>query len=75
MSPVADSDKALLDEAEATAAKAVATLVQDGIEKGMGLYNGMDLRESVGEPAGPQENSSSSRSVGPTLKKEQREDG
>jgi PTH1 family peptidyl-tRNA hydrolase len=46
LSRVAKSDRALLDQAEEVAAKAVESLVADGIEKAMAAYNGVDLREA-----------------------------
>ena len=48
LSPVANNDKEILDQAEAVAAKAVESLIAEGIEKAMALYNGLDLRERGG---------------------------
>jgi PTH1 family peptidyl-tRNA hydrolase len=45
LSRVAASDKALVGQAEELAAKAVESLITDGIEKTMAAYNGIDLRE------------------------------
>ena len=45
LSRVAKADRALLDQAEDIAVKAVETLIADGIEKAMAAYNGIDLRE------------------------------
>jgi peptidyl-tRNA hydrolase, PTH1 family len=45
LSRVAKGDRALLEQAEGIAEKAVETLVADGIEKAMAAYNGIDLRE------------------------------
>ena len=45
LSPVARSDGALLEQAVEVAGKAVETLVTEGIEKAMALYNGIDLRK------------------------------
>ena len=45
LSRVAKADRDLLVQAEEIAAKAVETLVADGIEKAMAAYNGIDLRE------------------------------
>jgi PTH1 family peptidyl-tRNA hydrolase len=45
LSRVAKGDRALLEEAEAVAEKAVETLVAEGIKKAMAAYNGIDLRE------------------------------
>ncbi|HEV8592197.1 MAG TPA: aminoacyl-tRNA hydrolase [Pyrinomonadaceae bacterium] len=45
LSRVAKSDGALLNQAEEIAAKAVESLLRDGIEKAMAAYNGIDLRE------------------------------
>jgi PTH1 family peptidyl-tRNA hydrolase len=49
LSRVAKGDKALLDQAEDIAARAVETLIADGIEKAMAEYNGIDLREDAAE--------------------------
>jgi PTH1 family peptidyl-tRNA hydrolase len=45
LSRVAKGDRALLDQTEEIAVKAVDTLIVDGIEKAMAAYNGIDLRE------------------------------
>jgi len=45
LSPVAKADRDLLVQAEEISAKAVETLIADGIEKAMAAYNGIDLRE------------------------------
>lgn len=45
LSLVAKGDRILLEQAEGIAAKAVETLVAEGIEKAMAAYNGLDLRE------------------------------
>ena len=45
LSSVARSDRELLEQAEGIAGKAVETLVSEGIEKAMAVYNGIDLRE------------------------------
>jgi peptidyl-tRNA hydrolase, PTH1 family len=49
LSRVAKSDRVLLDQAEEVAVKAVDTLVAEGIEKAMAVYNGIDLREEEKE--------------------------
>src|SRR2546421_7036012 len=46
LSRVAKSDRALLDQAEEVAVKAVEDLIAEGIEKAMAAYNGIDLRET-----------------------------
>jgi len=46
LSRVAKSDRALLDQAEEVAVKAVKDLIAEGIEKAMAAYNGIDLRET-----------------------------
>ena len=45
LSQVAKSDRALLDQTEEIAAKAVESLLTHGIEKAIAAYNGIDLRE------------------------------
>jgi peptidyl-tRNA hydrolase, PTH1 family len=45
LSRVAKADRDLLIQAEEIAAKAVETLVAEGIKKAMAAYNGIDLRE------------------------------
>jgi peptidyl-tRNA hydrolase, PTH1 family len=45
LSPVTKGDRDLLSQAEEIAVRAVETLVADGIEKAMAVYNGIDLRE------------------------------
>ena len=45
LSPVTDHDRAVLDKAEIMAAKAMESVITDGIEKAMSVYNGVDLRE------------------------------
>ena len=49
LSRVAKGDRAVLDQAEETAIRAVESLIADGIEKAMAAFNGMDLREDPGE--------------------------
>jgi peptidyl-tRNA hydrolase, PTH1 family len=44
LSPVTDSDKDVLRRSERVSAKAVETLIADGIDKAMAVYNGLDLR-------------------------------
>jgi len=46
LSRVAKGDRALLDQAEEVAVKAVEDLIAEGIEKAMAVYNGIDLRET-----------------------------
>ena len=46
LSRVAKSDRAVLDQAEEVAVKAVEDLIAEGIEKAMAAYNGIDLRET-----------------------------
>lgn len=48
LSRVGKADRVLLDQTEEIAAKAVETLIGDGIEKAMAVYNGVDLREIGG---------------------------
>jgi len=45
LSRVGKADRALLDQTEGIAIKAVETLIADGIEKAMADFNGIDLRE------------------------------
>jgi PTH1 family peptidyl-tRNA hydrolase len=45
LSQVAGGDSELLGKTEEIAARAVETLMSDGIEKAMAAYNGIDLRE------------------------------
>jgi PTH1 family peptidyl-tRNA hydrolase len=45
LSRAGKTDKALLDQTEEMAIKAVETLIAEGIEKAMADYNGIDLRE------------------------------
>ena len=45
LSRVAKGDRALLDQTEEIAIKAVETLIAEGIEKAMAEFNGVDLRE------------------------------
>ena len=45
LSQVANNDSELLSKTEETAARAVESLISDGIEKAMAAYNGIDLRE------------------------------
>jgi peptidyl-tRNA hydrolase len=47
LSPVTKTDRALLDQVEAVAVKAVEMLVTGGAEKAMAEYNGIDLRERL----------------------------
>jgi len=49
LSRVAKSDKEILDRAEEVAAKAVETVIVEGIDKAMAAYNGIDLREEKTE--------------------------
>jgi PTH1 family peptidyl-tRNA hydrolase len=44
LSQVGKTDRALLDQTEEVATKAVETLIGEGIEKTMAAYNGVDLR-------------------------------
>jgi PTH1 family peptidyl-tRNA hydrolase len=44
LSQVGKTDRALLDQTEEIATKAVETLIGEGIEKTMAAYNGVDLR-------------------------------
>src|SRR5215831_3598575 len=44
LSQVGKTDRALLDQTEEVAMKAVETLIGEGIEKTMAAYNGVDLR-------------------------------
>lgn len=46
LSRVSKSHRGLLDEAEGIAAKAVESLMADGIEKAMAAFNGIDLRKT-----------------------------
>jgi peptidyl-tRNA hydrolase, PTH1 family len=46
LSPVTKDDRALLNQTEEAAVKAIETLITDGIEKAMADYNGIDLREN-----------------------------
>jgi peptidyl-tRNA hydrolase, PTH1 family len=46
LSRIAKSDRALLEECEQLAVKAVETLIAEGIDKAMAEYNGVDLRKS-----------------------------
>jgi len=45
LSEVAKIDRDLLDRGEEIAARAVLTLVAEGVEKAMSQYNGLDLRD------------------------------
>ncbi|OLC33045.1 MAG: aminoacyl-tRNA hydrolase [Acidobacteria bacterium 13_1_40CM_56_16] len=45
LSEVAKIDRDLLDRSEEIAARAVLTLVAEGVEKAMSQYNGVDLRQ------------------------------
>ena len=45
LSPIARTDRKLLEEAEEIAVKAVDTLIASGIGEAMAQYNGIDLRE------------------------------
>jgi PTH1 family peptidyl-tRNA hydrolase len=45
LSRVGKTDRAVLDQTEQIAIKAVETLIAEGIEKAMAEYNGIDLRE------------------------------
>jgi len=45
LSRVGKTDRALLDQTEEIAIKAIETLIAEGIEKAMAEYNGIDLRE------------------------------
>src|SRR6266850_954729 len=46
LSRVGKTDRALLDQTEEIAMKAVEDLIGDGIERAMAAYNGIDLRET-----------------------------
>jgi len=46
LSRVAKTDRILLDQTEEIAMRAVETLIGEGIEKAMAVYNGVDLREN-----------------------------
>ncbi len=50
LSPVAKIDRELMDQAEDIAAKAVVTLIAEGVEKAMSQYNGLDLRDTQSRP-------------------------
>src|SRR5206468_5083415 len=45
LSEVAKIDRDLLDRGEEIAARAVVTLVAEGVEKAMSQYNGMDMSD------------------------------
>jgi len=45
LSRVSKPDRALLDQAEEIAARAVEGLIADGVEKSMAAFNGIDLRK------------------------------
>jgi len=45
LSRVVRADEDLLDQAEEIAAKAVETLIGEGVDQAMSRYNGIDLRE------------------------------
>ena len=47
LSRVAKGDRALLDQTEEIAVKAVETLIAEGIDRAMAEYNGIDLREDT----------------------------
>src|SRR5262245_1643828 len=47
LSRVSKTDRALLDQTEEIAARAVESLLVDGIEKSMAAFNGIDLREQA----------------------------
>ncbi len=47
LSRVAKGDRALLDQTEEIAVKAVETLIAEGIDRAMAEYNGIDLREDA----------------------------
>jgi PTH1 family peptidyl-tRNA hydrolase len=47
LSRVTKADRALLDQTEDIAVRAVETLIAHGIDKAMAEYNGIDLRENV----------------------------
>jgi PTH1 family peptidyl-tRNA hydrolase len=49
LSRVSKSDRVLLDQTEQIAVEAVESLLDEGIEKTMAAYNGIDLRESPEE--------------------------
>jgi PTH1 family peptidyl-tRNA hydrolase len=51
LSRVAKGDRGLLDQTEDLAAKAVETLIGDGIDRAMAAYNGIDLREDAADAA------------------------
>jgi len=48
LAEVAKIDRDLLDRSEEIAARAVLTLVAEGVEKAMSQYNGLDLRNTSG---------------------------
>jgi len=45
LSRVSKNDRALLDQTEDMAVKAVESLIADGVEKSMAGFNGVDLRK------------------------------
>ena len=45
LSRVSKNDRALLDQTEEIAVKAVESLLRDGVEKSMAAFNGIDLRQ------------------------------
>jgi peptidyl-tRNA hydrolase, PTH1 family len=47
LSRVSKTDRAMLEQTEEIAVRAVETLIAQGIEKAMAAYNGIDLREST----------------------------
>jgi peptidyl-tRNA hydrolase, PTH1 family len=53
LSRVAKADRVLLDQTEEIAMKAVETLIGDGIEKTMAVYNGVDVRDGDGTSRKP----------------------
>src|SRR5262245_15945784 len=48
LSRVTKTDRAMLEQTEDLAVRAVETLIAQGIEKAMAAYNGIDLREGAG---------------------------
>lgn len=49
LSPVAKTDRNLLDRVEEAAARAVVSILSEGVRKAMSHYNGIDLREAESE--------------------------
>jgi PTH1 family peptidyl-tRNA hydrolase len=55
LSRVSKGDRALLDQTEDIAVKAIETLIAHGIERAMAEYNGLDLRDAAGGRVGEAE--------------------